>query len=61
MTQLHDTPDHWEKVTVPHEIENSLMQRNRYHFGQAKGTPFTCPPQQADVGYKADGYAADLI
>ena len=59
--QLPDDSDHWETITVPEDIESLLIQRNQKHFGQAAGTPFTQPPLQADVGYKADGYAAELI
>ena len=61
MKQLPDSPDHWETVTVPERIESLLLQRNRHHFGQSEGTPFTMPPLQANIGYKADGYAAELI
>ena len=61
LKHLPDTPDHWETITVPEDIERSLMRRNRQHFGQAEGTPFTRPPLQADVGYRGDGYAAELI
>ena len=46
---------------MPEEIERILLQRNQLHFGQAEGTPFTRPPLQVDIGYKAEGYAADLI
>ncbi len=59
--KLPDSPEHWETVTVPTRIEELLLQRNRHHFGQADGTPFTIPPLQTDIGYKADGFAADLI
>ena len=61
MKSLPDSPDHWETISIPSEIEKLLMERNQVHFGQAEGTPFTRPPFTADVGYKADGYAADLI
>ena len=61
MKKLPDTPDHWDTITVPEDIEKLLIHRNRHHFGQADGTPFTIPPLQADVGYKADGFAADLM
>ena len=50
LKHLPDTPDHWETITVPEDIERSLMRRNRQHFGQAEGTPFTRPSLQADVG-----------
>ena len=59
--KLPDTAEHWESVTVPSEIEKLLMSRNRQHFGQAEGTPFTTSPINADLGYKADGYSAELI
>ena len=59
--QLPDTPDHWETITIPEEIEKILIERNRHHFGQAEGTPFTKEPLKTDIGYKGDGYAADLI
>ena len=58
---LPDTPDYWETITVPSEIEGLLLERNQAHFGQAEGTPLTKPPFTADIGYKADGYAADLV
>ena len=59
--KLPDTPDHWETITLPSEIEQLLLHRNQHHFSQAEGTPFTVLPLSADIGYKADGYAADLI
>ena len=61
MKKLPDSPDHWVTVTVPKDIERLLLTRNRHHFGQAEGTPFTTPPLNADVGYKADGFAAELL
>ena len=61
MKSLPDNEAHWETVSVPHEIERILLERNCHHFGQAHGTPFTNPPMQATIGYKADGYDVDLI
>lgn len=58
---LPDTPDHWETINVPETIEQLLLQRNRHHFSQAEGTPFTVPPLRAEIGYKADGFATDMI
>ena len=58
---LPDTEIYWETITIPEEIERLLVQRNQLHFSQAEGTPFTRPPFQVEVGYKADGFAADLI
>ena len=54
---LPDTPEFWETITVPPEIERLLLLRNRHHFSQAEGTPFTETPLKAAVGYKADGYS----
>ena len=59
--KLPDIPQYWETITLPDEIERLLLQRNQIHFGQAEGTPFTRPPLQADIGYKAEGYAVDLV
>ena len=61
LKNLPDSPDHWETISIPSEIERLLLERNQAHFGQAEGTPLTRPPFTADIGYKADGYAADLI
>ena len=35
---------HWKTVDTPTEIVHHLRQRNRLHFGQAQGTPFTGVP-----------------
>ncbi len=59
--KLEDSPEYWETITVPQDIETILLDRNKHHFSQAEGTPFTRPPLNADVKFKADGYAADLI
>jgi hypothetical protein len=61
LRSLPDTPDFWETVTLPTAIEKLLLKRNQHHFGQADGTPFTRPPLQAAIGYKSDGYAAEMI
>ena len=34
----------WRQIDVPTEILHHLRERNRRHFGQAHGTPFTVPP-----------------
>ena len=34
----------WITLDCPQEIEQALLERNRKHFGQAQGTPFTVPP-----------------
>ena len=33
----------WRQIEVPTEVLMHLQERNRKHFGQAKGTPFTVP------------------
>lgn len=61
MKALPDDAAHWETITVPHQIEQLLLQSNRHHFSQADGTPLTRPPFTADIGYKADGYSVEMI
>ena len=51
----------WRLVTHPSEIESYLMLRNRLHFGQAQGTPFTVPPLQDDFDWMASTHEADDI
>ena len=34
----------WQQIDVPTDILRHLQERNRQHFGQAHGTPFTVPP-----------------
>jgi hypothetical protein len=34
----------WQTIDVPSEIVENLQRRNRQHFGQAQGTPFTVAP-----------------
>jgi hypothetical protein len=38
----------WRQIDVPTEVLNHLQTRNREHFGQAHGTPFTVPPYQSN-------------
>jgi hypothetical protein len=61
LKKLPDSDEHWETIRVPDQIERILLQRNRHHFGQAKETPFATSPLNMDVGYKADGIAAEMI
>lgn len=51
----------WRTLTVPHEVETALLERNRKHFGQAKGTPFTVAPLSEMVDFTACTHTADLI
>jgi hypothetical protein len=46
---LHDADDpktctQWQQIDVPSEIVRLLQERNRLHFGQAHGAPFTVLP-----------------
>ena len=51
----------WKWVKDPHEVEHYLLLRNRLHFGQAQGTPFTCPPFDDDLDWSASTEVADQI
>ncbi|KAI2509161.1 hypothetical protein MHU86_5280 [Fragilaria crotonensis] len=44
----------WRQIDVPTEIVRLLQERNRAHFGQAKGTPFTVAPLLDDLGFCGD-------
>jgi hypothetical protein len=41
----------WTQVDVPTEVVRHLQERNRQHFGQAHGTPFTIPPLSEHLGF----------
>jgi hypothetical protein len=45
----------------PFEIEHFLMLRNRMHFGQAQGTPFTVPPLSDNLNWTASTPSAEAI
>ena len=51
----------WRIIDIPTEIVRHLQQRNRTHFGQAHGTPFTIPPLSDQLGFSGDGEAAQDI
>jgi hypothetical protein len=55
----HDRP--FRKLTIPSEIEYYLMERNRRHFGQAHGAPFTMAPLTDLINWQADTDVAKLI
>lgn len=42
--QIRDDQTKWRTISVPTEVVDLLLERNRKHFGQAFGTPFTVPP-----------------
>eukprot|EP00957_Ditylum_brightwellii_P147272 11214284-Ditylum_brightwellii.AAC.1 len=47
---------HWRTVEKPQEIAFYLKFRNKLHFGQAKGTPFTVPPLDEEfIGQQIHG------
>ena len=43
------------------ELVDNLQRRNRKHFGQAHGSPFTVPPLSDDLGFNGVGPSADSI
>lgn len=51
----------WKTITEPQEVELYLTLRNRQHFGQAQGTPFTTPPFQELFDWNASTEAAEAL
>ena len=51
----------WQTIEVPSEIVEHLQTRNKAHFGQAHGTPFTTPPLADDLGFCGDKPGAAQI
>ena len=51
----------WIQIDVPTEVLFHLQQRNRSHFGQAFGTPFTIAPLASDLGFGSDTEAGQQI
>jgi hypothetical protein len=51
----------WTLVECPKAIMAYLLDRNRKHFGQAEGTPFTMPPLAEKVDFQASTAACELI
>ena len=51
----------WRVIDVPTEIVAQLQIRNRKHFGQAHGTPFTLPPFSTGMGYTGEGPLSEQI
>ena len=47
----------WTQVDIPTDVIRHLQDRNRKHFGQAHGTPFTVPPLLHHLGFTGDGPA----
>ena len=48
----------WRQVEVPTEVLRLLQERNRSHYGQAHGTPFTIAPLNEDLGFGGEGHKA---
>ena len=51
----------WRTITKPDEIEYYLLLRNRLHFGQAQGTPFTFDTLQHDIPWGANSPQSEAI
>ena len=52
----------WRQIGVPTEVVTLLQERNRKHFGQAKGTPFAVAPLAEQVGFTGTGvYSEQLL
>jgi hypothetical protein len=51
----------WKMVDVPTEVLHHLQSRNRKHFGQALGTPFTISPLVDDLGFTSHTPQGNLI
>eukprot|EP00957_Ditylum_brightwellii_P203959 15336934-Ditylum_brightwellii.AAC.1 len=51
----------WQLIETPHGIAHYLKIWNRFHFGQASGTPFTIPPLSIEVDWAANSITSELI
>lgn len=51
----------WQTIDVPSEIVENLQRRNKQHFGQAHGTPFTLDPLADDLTFCGDSPMAESI
>ena len=51
----------WMVVDTPEEITRFLLQRNKNHFGQAQGTPFTISPFNVQVDFGATTESCELM
>lgn len=62
-TQLEDpkTTTAWTTITHPLDIEYYLLLRNRNHFGQAQGTPFTISPLRELIDWTATTPESEAI
>jgi hypothetical protein len=51
----------WLQMDIPDEVALHLSERNRRHFGQAAGSPFTKPPLSIQLGYDAQSVTAERL
>ena len=51
----------WKTIDVPEEITKYLLERNKAHFGQAKGTPFTVSPLNTAIDFSASTATSEMI
>ena len=51
----------WVQIDVPNEVAFHLCERNRRHFSQANGSPFTVPPLSTQLGYDSQTETAKQI
>ena len=51
----------WRQIDVPTEVLHQLQLRNRAHFGQAHGSPFTVAPLVDQLGFCGDGLSSEDI
>ena len=51
----------WMAVDTPEEITQYLLERNKKHFSQAEGTPFTVSPMKVDVDFGATTETCEMM
>jgi hypothetical protein len=51
----------WITIDAPKAVVEKLRDRNRSHFGQAQGTPFTVPPLSEDLNFHGATSSAEMI
>ena len=51
----------WKQLDIPSDVLHHLRERNRSHFGQAAGTPFTIPPLSENLSFTGHTEAASNI
>jgi phosphopantetheine adenylyltransferase len=52
---------HWRTVETPREIAFYLILRNKLHFGQAIGTPFTIPLLEEELDWAANSRYSEMV